>query len=146
MCAIVISSFFDPASALIAAEKPVAMKPATAITMSRIAWIVDWKNANTRPRVASSTSSPTIVKPVGYAVPEMTPSRNTKIVTTARFGTSAIIASGTADAVSVTPNSRRREKSPNGRLPNPMPIASPIRIIAKTRLNPADPPFSVYVM
>ena len=76
----------------------------------------------------------------------MTPMRNTKIVTMARFGTSAIMASGTADAVSVTPNSRRREKSPKGRLPNPMPIARPIRITAKTRLNPADPPFSVYWM
>ncbi len=76
----------------------------------------------------------------------MTPIRNTNTVTTARFGTSAIIASGTADAVSVTPKSRRLEKSPNGRLPNPMPIARPIRITAKTRLNPAEPPFSVYWM
>ena len=122
------------------------MNPATAITASRIAWIVDWKNANTRPRVSSSTSQPTIVKPIGYAVPEMTPIRNTKIEITARFGTSAISASGTADAVSVTPNSLRREKSPNGREPNPMPIARPTRINANTRLNPAEPPLSVYWM
>ena len=64
----------------------------------------------------------------------------------ARFGTSAIMASGTADAVSVTPKSLRREKSPKGLDPNPMPIARPIRIAAKTRLNPADPPPSVYWM
>ena len=146
MLAIVTTPPLASFRAEIAADRPVAMNPATAITASRMAWIVDWKNANTRPRVSSSTSSPTIVKPVGYAVPEMTPIRNTKIVTTARLGTSAIIASGTADAVSVTPNSRRREKSPNGRLPNPMPIARPIRIIANTRLNPAEPPLSVYWM
>ena len=41
------------------------MNPATAITASRMAWIVDWKNANTRPLVSSSTSRPTIVNPVG---------------------------------------------------------------------------------
>ena len=57
--------FLAPLSAPIAAEKPVAMNPATAITASRMAWIVDWKNANTRPRVSSSTSRPTIVNPVG---------------------------------------------------------------------------------
>ena len=71
---------------------------------------------------------------------------NTSTVTTARLGISAIIASGTAEAVSATPNSRRREKSWKGRAPKPMPTASPTRIAAKTRLNPADPPFSVYWM
>ena len=47
------------------AVKPPAMNGTSAMTISRITWIVDWKNANTRPRVSSSTSSPTIVKPVG---------------------------------------------------------------------------------
>ncbi len=65
MFAILTSPFLEPVTASIAAEKPVAMNPATAITMSRMAWIVDWKNANTRPRVSSSTSRPTIVNPVG---------------------------------------------------------------------------------
>ena len=30
----------------------------------------DWKKAKTRPRVSSSTSSPTMVKPVAYAIPD----------------------------------------------------------------------------
>ena len=146
MCAIVTTPFLAPLSAEIAAEKPVATNPATAITASRIAWMVDWKNANTRPRVSSSTSQPTIVKPIGYAVPEMTPIRNTKIVTTARFGTSAIMRQrhrrrGQRDAEQPSPGEVAERP-----LPNPMPIARPIRIIAKTRLNPADPPCSVYWM
>ena len=36
----------------------------TAMTVSRMTWMEDWKKAKTRPRVASSTSRPTMVKPV----------------------------------------------------------------------------------
>jgi len=35
-----------------------------AMTVSRMIWMEDWKKAKTRPRVASSTSRPTMVKPV----------------------------------------------------------------------------------
>ena len=63
-----------------------------------------------------------------------------------RFGTRPISASGTAEAVSDRPKSRRREKSPKGRVPNPMPIAMPMKIAAKTRPHPAEPPCRVCVM
>ena len=55
---------------------PEARKPDSAITRNRITWMVDWKNANVRPRVSSSTSRPTIVFPVAYAMPGQRPEQD----------------------------------------------------------------------
>ena len=106
---------------------PDATTPDTAITRNRITWMVDWKNANVRPRVASSTSSPTIVFPVAYAMPASAPRMATNSVTRARLGTSAISASGTAAAAMDRPNSLRRLKS-FSRTPTSMPSASPTKM------------------
>src|ERR1035441_2681934 len=38
------------------------------MTVNRMTWMEDWKKAKTRPRVSSSTSSPTMVKPVARMV------------------------------------------------------------------------------
>ena len=106
----------------------------------------DWKKAKTRPRVSSSTSRPTIVKPVTYAIPDSAPSSTTNRTTTTRSGTRPISASGTAAAAMVRPNSRRRLKSPSTLVPRTMPSAMPTKIAAKTRPQPAPPPCSVYLM
>ena len=99
----------------------------------------DWKKAKTRPRVSSSTSSPTMVKPVAYAIPDSAPSSTTNRTTTTRSGTRPMSASGTAAAAIVRPNSRRRLKLPSNFVPRPMPSAMPTKIAAKTSPQPALP-------
>ena len=74
------------------------------------------------------------------------PTKRTMNTTKIRFGTRPISASGTAEAVRDSPKSRRREKSPNGRVPNAMPNAMPMKIAANTRPHPAGPPCRVCVM
>ena len=106
----------------------------------------DRKKAKTRPRVSSSTSSPTMVKPVAYAIPASAPSTMTNTVTMMRFGTRPMSASGTAAAAMVRPNSLRRLKPASRRGPRTMPSAMPTKIAAKTSPNPASPPFSVNLM
>ena len=107
--------------------------------------MVDWKNANVRPRAASSTSRPTIVLPVAYAIPASAPSSATNRVTRARLGTRAMSASGTAATVIDRPNSLLRLKSLS-RTPTSMPSASPMKMAENTRPQPALPPCSVSVM
>ena len=63
-----------------------------------------------------------------------------------RFGTSAMMASGTAADTMATPNSRRRLKSLRKRVPGSMPSAMPTKMAAKTRPQPAFPPCSVSTM
>jgi hypothetical protein len=116
------------------------------MTVNRITWMDDWKNANTRPRVSSSTSSPTMVNPVEYAIPDSAPSSTTNSVTAPRFGTRPISASGTAATAIVSPNCLRRLKPCSSRGPTTMPSAMPTKIAAKTRPQPALPPCSVSVM
>ena len=115
----------------------------TAMTVSRMTWMEDWKKAKTRPRVSSSTSSPTMVKPVAYAIPDSAPSSTTNRTTTPRTGTSPISASGTAAAIIVRPNSLRRLKLPSTFVPSVMPSAMPTKIAANTSPQPALPPCSV---
>ena len=115
----------------------------TAMTVNRMTWMEDWKKAKTRPRVSSSTSSPTMVKPVAYAIPDSAPISTTNRTTAPSTGTRPMSASGTAAAAIVRPNSRRRLKLPSNFVPRPMPSAMPTKIAAKTSPQPALPPCSV---
>ena len=113
------------------------------MTVIRMTWMEDWKKAKTRPRVSSSTSRPTMVKPVEYAIPDSAPSSTTNRTTAPRTGTRPISASGTAAAAIESPNSRRRLKLPSTLGPTTMPRAMPTKIAAKTRPQPTLPPCSV---
>ena len=141
-----IRTVLDPVSPRTAAVKPAAMNGATAITANMMTRMADCRNANVRPRVWSSTSLPTIVYPVTYATPAHAPSRTTRIVTTTRFGISAISASGKAANVIDRPNRRRRENPRRMRRPRNMPRARPTKIAAKTTPQPAWPPCRVSLM
>ena len=59
-----IRSVLPPVTACTKAVKPAASNGAIAITANRMTRMPDWRNANVRPRVSSSTSVPTIVYPV----------------------------------------------------------------------------------
>ena len=138
-----ILTFPVPFSEAITLVRPAERTVPTAMTVNRMTWMEDWKKAKTRPRVSSSTSSPTMVKPVAYAIPDSAPSSTTNRTTTPSTGTRPISASGTAAAAIVRPNSRRRLKPPSTLVPTTMPSAMPTKIAAKTSPQPALPPCSV---
>ena len=128
------------------AVNPAATNGATAITANRMTRMAEYRNANVRPRVSSSTSRADDRVPgdVGHARRTRRAGR-TRIVTTTRFGISAISASGIAANAIDRPNSRRRLNPRRMRRPRNMPPASPTKIAAKTTPQPALPPSSVSV-
>ena len=77
-----ILTFPVPFRAAISLVQAAERNGTTAMTVSRMTWMEDWKKAKTRPRMPSSTSSPTMVKPVAYAIPDSAPSSTTNRTTT----------------------------------------------------------------
>ena len=118
-----------------------ATKGAIASTRTNETLISDCTKANVRPRTSSSTSKPSIVKPVTQEIPANKPSRMVIKIANTRFSTSDNVTSINPEIVSDTPNNLRLENWENILGPKEIPSAKPKNTAANKIPYAASPAF-----